>query len=534
MKLFLVVKNHWLLILILIIGVYLRFYNFSAFMEWESDHGRDVLVAKHIVLYKEFVSVGPWTSVHLDGYRLIYPPHYYYFIALLYFLLRDPIKIGYFYAFLGIATIIVAYFAGKEIFDKRTGLLCALSVSFSYSMILFSRSIWSHPILPLGIFLFLFFGFKAIHKNNLWYFLFASMIFGLIFFIHWLMLLLVPLYLIWFFYTARGIYSKVRGKGTILAIIIVTFLFLGLSIPVFSGYKRDLNEAIFLVFKYLASLQDSFNGFLIGRFFSELLNNLVGVFLVNFDLLRKIPFFKLSVYLITLLWIAFGFYKKEIKENFIIISLGLFIGLILFSLFSISQDQILFTGRVGWYQFSTLSSLIFIITAYVLSRFGGDKFIFALFLLFFYLSIMPLVNFYSQVSNTQFDYQVCNEVAKDIADEVTKEKIGNFLIFGSNPTSDVHYADWNTPQYWFLLEERLQKKLIKVVNITEASQNMQIINGNHPEKLFLVCIPTVSEKINELYSSEEVSYFMETTPVAQNRVISKKIEKDRYIIYALE
>src|SRR4030042_5978400 len=72
-----ILTNNWILIMVLIIGVFLRFYKFTGFVTFLGDQGRDAIIIKRILTFEHFPAIGAPTSIG----QVYLGPFYYYFIA---------------------------------------------------------------------------------------------------------------------------------------------------------------------------------------------------------------------------------------------------------------------------------------------------------------------------------------------------------------------------------------------------------------------------------------------------------------------
>ena len=145
-------KNNLFLILIILLGLFLRFYRLSETAMFIGDQARDYFVARDLLLNHKFPLIGPQTSIPW----LHQGPFFYYFLAFFLWIGKfDPIWPVYGTALFGVLAIYLIYVLGKKLFDEKAGLLAAFFYAISPYAILQSR-ISLHPsILPVFVILFL-------------------------------------------------------------------------------------------------------------------------------------------------------------------------------------------------------------------------------------------------------------------------------------------------------------------------------------------------------------------------------------------
>lgn len=165
----------WILSLLFFLAFFLRFYLISDNLFFGPEQGRDLLVVRNIVEDHKFTLIGARTEI--EG--IFYGPAYYYLVLIPFVLSRgDPIFIEGFLIGLSSLTVFIIYFLGKELYNKRVGLLSAALFTFSFGLIVFSRWL-SHPplVVPLSCLFFLFLNrFLKGDKKSL---IFLSVIYGI-------------------------------------------------------------------------------------------------------------------------------------------------------------------------------------------------------------------------------------------------------------------------------------------------------------------------------------------------------------------
>lgn len=178
------------LVLILLIGAALRFYNLSGYLQFLGDQGRDVLVVKRMIVDGKWTLLGPSASV---GGFFTGPIYYYFMLPFLWAFRLDPVGPAYLAAILGVATIGVIYWFCAELFSKRAGLIAAFLVTISVKMIDISRFSWNPnpvPLFALLTMLCLYYGAK---KERLLGTFLAGISLGIMVQLHYMDLVFIPI-----------------------------------------------------------------------------------------------------------------------------------------------------------------------------------------------------------------------------------------------------------------------------------------------------------------------------------------------------
>lgn len=175
-----------LIVFILIIASFLRFYRIADYMTFLGDEGRDVLVAYNI-LHGDFTLLGPTASV--GGFFL--GPIYYYFMAPFLWLFNyNPVGPAVMVALFGISTVWLIYKVGKEFFGSSVGLVACGLYSISPLVIIYSKSSWNPNLMPFFSLLTFYLIYKSLEKNSIKLFLISGFLFGITIQLHYLALFL--------------------------------------------------------------------------------------------------------------------------------------------------------------------------------------------------------------------------------------------------------------------------------------------------------------------------------------------------------
>ena len=197
------------LLVILLAGIFLRFFRFEGFVTFLGDQGRDALIMKRIVTLEHIPGVGAPSSIG----HVFLGPFYYYFMAPWILLsglnpIGPAIGVGIFSTlFIGIS-----YFVALDLFKKKTiALFMATAVAFSYILIWLSRFSWNPNLLPLFALLAVYTFIKALEESKLKYFVLSGLFFSFCIQFHYVALasgLCVVGYMLWYLYKTRDLIMK--------------------------------------------------------------------------------------------------------------------------------------------------------------------------------------------------------------------------------------------------------------------------------------------------------------------------------------
>ena len=180
---------------IIIIGIltlfaaFLRLYNLEKFATFLADQGRDAIVIKRIATFEHFTAIGPSTSI---GYVFLGPFYYYFIAPWLWIFQFQPVGLAFGVAFFSICFIPINYLVIRKIFDKKTAFISSLLITFSSTMIDFSRFSWNPNLLPLFAlitYILLILGFE---KRRYIYFALFGAILSFSVQLHYLAFILIP------------------------------------------------------------------------------------------------------------------------------------------------------------------------------------------------------------------------------------------------------------------------------------------------------------------------------------------------------
>jgi len=186
-------KQYWLIILLTIIGSFLRLYNIKATISFMGDQGRDVRIVRDLLQKGDPILVGPTTSV---GKIQLGPLYYYYMAPWLWLFNYDPVGPAVGVAILGIISIPLLFFICKSMFNKNVANIATALYTFSVVVIINTRSSWNPNPMPLVAMLLIYSLFNVWAKNSNKHVVLSILWFAIALQLHYMILLISPLILI--------------------------------------------------------------------------------------------------------------------------------------------------------------------------------------------------------------------------------------------------------------------------------------------------------------------------------------------------
>lgn len=238
-KLFLEIKN-WIknnkkefiiLCVILLVGAFVRLFKIDGYMTFLGDEGRDVIIARRLLVEGHPPLIGPGTSI---GNMYLGPIYYYLMAPALFVANYSPVGPAVQIALLGIITIFFVWYVGREWFGKVTAFVAALIYALSPTVIIYSRSSWNPNIMPFFALLTIYSIYRVWQKHEFRWIVIAGLSFAFVLQSHYLGLLLLPTVGIYWLLT---LWKEIRSKDKkstrsfIAKSAISVFLFLLLMSP---------------------------------------------------------------------------------------------------------------------------------------------------------------------------------------------------------------------------------------------------------------------------------------------------------------
>lgn len=236
----------WFLIFTIIVASFLRLYNLEDTLQFQGDQGRDSLIVADIFREKNPVFIGPVTSV---GNMYLGPVYYYFMLPFLFLTYPSPMGPVYAVAGLGILTVFLLYKLGQNLVGKKAAIIATVFMTFSATVVLYTRFSWNPNPAPLASLLMIYFTYKAWKdspKNWMW----VSICFSVLIQLHYLTLLsLAGAGTIWLIQLIETIKSKTRNSTKLLkytAISILIFVASLTPLMLFDLKHDGLNRKAFI------------------------------------------------------------------------------------------------------------------------------------------------------------------------------------------------------------------------------------------------------------------------------------------------
>lgn len=237
-----------ILLAILFLAAFLRFYRLPEYMTFLGDEGRDAIVVKDILVNHHFPLLGPVTSI---GNMYLGPLYYYMMAVSMAIFWLNPVAAAAMDGVIGLLTIFLIYYLGRAWFGKWPGLIASFLYSISPITIFYSRSSWNPNPAPFFALLSVLGMYRARKSRNFYWLILAGVSVAAAVQMHYLALILVPIFgLLWFYEIVLMKRNKLTSKnfvsGTILAII--GFLLVMSPIAIFDLRHNFMNFHAIMAF----------------------------------------------------------------------------------------------------------------------------------------------------------------------------------------------------------------------------------------------------------------------------------------------
>ncbi|KKU03469.1 MAG: hypothetical protein UX99_C0024G0004 [Candidatus Amesbacteria bacterium GW2011_GWB1_47_26] len=177
------------IVAILAAAAFVRLYKIDQYMTFLGDEGRDVSVVRDMLIGRKFTLIGPGTSI---GNMYLGPLYYYMMLLPLALFNFSPVGPAVQIALLGMATVALLWWVGRQWFGRVPALLISILYSLSPVIITYSRSSWNPNIMPFFALLSIY-GIWKVWRLGYWRWLVVTAIaFAFVLNSHYLGLLLFP------------------------------------------------------------------------------------------------------------------------------------------------------------------------------------------------------------------------------------------------------------------------------------------------------------------------------------------------------
>lgn len=186
-------KNNILIICILLVAAYVRFYKIDQYMTFLGDEGRDAITIFNI-LHGKLTLLGPTASV--GGFFM--GPAYYYLVTPFFWLFNySPVGPSVMVALLSVITVWLIYKIGTEFFSQKAGLIAAFLYALSPLVIIYSHSSWNPNVMPFFTLVTLYCLYKGAQKNSIALLVLCGFLFGIDIQLHYVELFIGPVIILY-------------------------------------------------------------------------------------------------------------------------------------------------------------------------------------------------------------------------------------------------------------------------------------------------------------------------------------------------
>jgi 4-amino-4-deoxy-L-arabinose transferase-like glycosyltransferase len=229
-----------LLVLIILIGAFLRLYRIADYMTFLGDEGRDAIIVRRLLVHGDLILIGPGTSIG----NMYLGPLYYYLIAPSLLLANfSPVGPSIFVALVGLATIYLVWFVGRDWFPSAGSeqvawgaLIAAFLYAISPVIIIYSRSSWNPNVMPFFALLTIYSAWKMWFEHKYFWLIVAGISYAFVLQSHYLGLLLAPVVgTLWLIEVANVKNKQRRRLVKFSMIALAIFLFLMSPLVIFDA-----------------------------------------------------------------------------------------------------------------------------------------------------------------------------------------------------------------------------------------------------------------------------------------------------------
>jgi len=341
-------KPQNLLLIILIIGLFLRLYKPAQLFLYSHDQDLAGWIIKDVVVDKHIRLIGQETSTK----GIFIGPLFYYMLIPFYLLFRmDPIGGVLMASLFGIFTIYSFYYIFSKIFDKKSGLIAAFIYAVSFYLVFNDREVVpTMPVITWSVW-YLYSLFLLLKGKQKYAYILLGILFGLVWNINVALFLLVGLVAIAQYLSKRKINLKKLFKG--LGFLVAT------SFPLIAfELRHGFSQSKAFLISFTTDQADIWSGYeKLERVLLLLSRNTSGLL---WGALPKLPI-GVALIVLTILLIYLVFRKKISKNLAIIFSSWVLIFLLFFSIYSKQVSEYYLNGMmVIWIAVVTLflSSLL--------------------------------------------------------------------------------------------------------------------------------------------------------------------------------
>lgn len=236
-----ILTKNKLVILLVLIGIFLRLYKLEEFVTFLGDQGRDAIIIKRIITLEHFPAIGPTSSIG----QVFLGPFYYYLMAPFLALTKlNPIGLAIGSVLLSIIGLFGSYLVIRKI-NSGLARFYLIFITFSAVLVSSSRFSWNPNLLPFFSFFTLYFFYKFFDSKKIIYAGLAGAFCALSIQLHYLALLLfLPLFL--FSLINRSCLYNLKTIFLGLSLFLLSFIFFTSPLIIFDLKHNFLNVKNFI------------------------------------------------------------------------------------------------------------------------------------------------------------------------------------------------------------------------------------------------------------------------------------------------
>lgn len=172
-KIMVFLKANYLILLIILLSLLLRFWNFWELIHFTFDEELEAFIVKNIATFYHFPAIG--ISVAPVGIHL--SPVFYYLASIPFYIGNlNPFVWGMFASALGVFTTWVVYYTNLRLFNKTVGVIASLLYASSFLMVLYDKHFWNVLPMPILSIATVYCLLKIKEKKYRWYIVLATII----------------------------------------------------------------------------------------------------------------------------------------------------------------------------------------------------------------------------------------------------------------------------------------------------------------------------------------------------------------------
>ncbi|MDP2796469.1 MAG: glycosyltransferase family 39 protein [Methanoregula sp.] len=203
------------LIILTILGFFLRFYNLGFNSLWLDEASTNTFAVMSIPDIWQATAGGEFN-----------PPLFYWIEHIMLVFGNNEVTLRFVPALLGVLTIPLIYFAGKEFMDRNVGIIAAAAFAFSPFLIFYSQEARAYSMMLFFVAFAMVFYFKALKTNELKDWALFGILSALAFWSHFYSFVIIASLILYAFFLQIGDLQKNMQNLKMIALSIVLFVVL--------------------------------------------------------------------------------------------------------------------------------------------------------------------------------------------------------------------------------------------------------------------------------------------------------------------